>query len=85
MLYLKNEYIFCLHFKTQFKSYKPNRYFYDSKRKRILLLCDKKISALLNGITSKYVSDSDCLNCFHPFRTKGNDNDTINKQTVQIV
>ena len=45
----------------------------------------KKISALLRGITSKYVSYSDCLNCFHPFRTKDNDNDTINKQTVQIV
>ena len=45
----------------------------------------KKIFALLRGITSKYVNYSDCLNCFHPFRTKDNDNDTINKQTVQIV
>ena len=30
----------------------------------------RKLSALLRGITSKYVRDSYCLNCLHSFRTK---------------
>ena len=34
------------------------------------LSCSKKLSALLRGITSKNNGDSDCLNCFHSFRTE---------------
>ena len=33
-------------------------------------LAVKNLSALLNGITSKYKGHFYCLNCLHPFRTK---------------
>ena len=34
------------------------------------LSCNKKLSALLRGITSKYDGDFYCLNCFYSYSTK---------------
>ena len=34
------------------------------------LSCNKKLSALLKGITSKHHDDLSCLNYFHSFRTE---------------
>ena len=44
----------------------------DSKRRkiRLALLCSKKISTLLRGITSKHYDDFYCLNCHHSLRTE---------------
>ena len=34
------------------------------------LSCNKKLSTLLRGITSKHDGDFYCLNCLHSFRTE---------------
>ena len=41
-LYIKNGYIFCLHFKTQLKLWKRNHPFNDSKWRTIALSCSEK-------------------------------------------
>ena len=57
VIWQKNEYISCLHLKTQLKWCKTKYYFNDSKPRRKTLSCSKKLSALLLGTTSKYVSE----------------------------
>ena len=47
-----------------------NKIFKDSERRRMILSCSKKLSALLRGIMSRHDDDFYCLNCFHSFRTK---------------
>ena len=42
----------------------------DSKWRRMTLSCCKRLSALLEGITSKHHSDFYCLNCLHSFATE---------------
>ena len=37
---------------------------------KIALSCNKKVSALLTGMTSKHNGDFYYLNCFHSFTTK---------------
>ena len=57
VIWQKNEYISCVHLKTQRKWCKTKYYFNDSKPRRKALSCSKKLSALLLGTTSKYVGE----------------------------
>ena len=49
--------------------WKTSYSFNDSKWKRIVLSCSKKLLALLKGISSKHKGDFYCLNCLNFFRT----------------
>ena len=60
----------CQYLKTQLKSRKTNHYFNDSKRRRMVLSCNKKFSALLKGITSKHDGGFYFVNWLHLFRTR---------------
>ena len=40
------------------------------RKKRLILSCNKELSALLRGITSKHNGDFYCLNCLRYFRTE---------------
>ena len=66
---LKYEYISCLLFKKQLKSWKTNHSSNGFKQRTILSSCSEKKSAFLRGIRSKYV-DFYCINGLHLFRTK---------------
>ena len=52
-----------LSFKTKLVLQKRNHSFNDSKRKKMVLSCSKKISALSRGIRSKNNRDLYYLNC----------------------
>ena len=41
-----------------------------SKRRRMILSCNKNLSALLKGITFKHNGDFYCLNCVYSFSTE---------------
>ena len=47
----------------------PNK---ERRKRRLVLSCSKKLSALLRGMTSNYDGDVYCLNYLHSFRTKNN-------------
>ena len=49
-----------------------NHYLNDSKwrNKKLRLICCKKVSTLLHGITSKHKGDLYCLNCLFSFRSE---------------
>ena len=60
--------MFCM---LKNKTKKTTSYsFNDSKWKGWVYLAVKKLSALLEGITSKHHSDFCCLNCLHSFATE---------------
>ena len=49
---------------------KNKLFFNDSKSRRMVLSCIKKLSALLRGITFKHHGNFYCLNCLHSFARK---------------
>ena len=53
-------------------NYEKNDSLHDSEwtKRRIALLCSKKLSSLLHEITSKHKDDFYCLSCLHFFRTE---------------
>ena len=59
-----------LSFKTKLVLQKRNHCFNNSKRKKMVLSCSKKISALSRGIRSKNNRDLYYLNCLIFFETK---------------
>ena len=70
---------------------KQKNYFNDSKlrNRRMVLSCsEKKLSALLHGIISKYKTSFYCLNCLHSFRTENklmsHEKDCENKDFVEL-
>ena len=52
----------------------------DSKQTKMTFFCNKKLSALLRGITSKHQNDFCCLNWLHSFAREKNLN-CIKKHT----
>ena len=50
VLYVKKDYISCLHFKMQLKSWKTNYSFDTSKWRRMTLYCSKRMICIIKGM-----------------------------------
>ena len=67
VLYVKKKKHIVLMFQNISQIIKNKLLFNDSKWRRMVLSCIKKLSALLRGITPKHHRDVNCLNCLHSF------------------